>query len=144
MFLAMLIAAVLVGATVSFHAAGLSQALQWLRKSHASLPTQTWPVAWVLIRATWLLILVHSAEIMIWALVYLKEGCLPDIESAFYYSGVTYTTIGYGDLVLQKPWRILGPVEGLTGILMCGLSGAFFFVLANRIYLTRLDAERND
>jgi len=143
MFLAMIIAVVLVGATVFLHAAGLSRALQWLRKSHASLPTQTWPVAWLLIRATWLLILIHSAEIMVWAFVYLAEGCLPDMESAFYYSGVTYTTIGYGDLVLKEPWRILGPVEGLTGVLMCGLSGAFFFVLANRIYATRLDAKPN-
>jgi hypothetical protein len=80
---------------------------------------------------------------MVWAFVYRAEGCLPDLESAFYYSGVTYTTIGYGDLVLQELWRILGPVEGLTGVLMCGLSGAFFFVLANRIYVTRLDAKPN-
>jgi len=139
MFLAVLIAVVLVGGTVSLHAAGLSWALQWLRKSHPSLPTQAWPVSWLLIRATWLLILIHSVEIMVWAFVYLATRSLPDIESAFYYSGVTYTTIGYGDLVLQKPWRVLGPVEGLAGILMCGLSGAFFFVLANRIYATRLD-----
>jgi len=143
MFLVMIIAVVLVGTTVTLHAAGLSRALQWLRKSHASPPTQTWPVAWLLIRATWLLILIHSVEITVWAIVYVTEGCLPDLESAFYFSGVTYTTIGYGDLVLQKPWRILGPVEGLTGVLMCGLSGAFFFVLANRIYLARLEAKPN-
>ena len=58
---------------------------------------------------------------------YLWAGCLPDAESAFYSSGVTYATVGYGDLVLPQPWRMLGPVEGLTGILMCGLSTGFFF-----------------
>ena len=39
---------------------------------------------------------------------------------------VTYTTLGYGDLVLPKEWRMIGPVEGLTGILMCGLSTGIF------------------
>jgi len=70
-------------------------------------------------------------------LVYLWGGCLPDLESAFCFSGATYTTIGYGDLVLAKPWRILGPVEGLTGILMCGLSAGLFFAIVSRIYQAR-------
>ena len=48
------------------------------------------------------------------------------------------TTIGYGDLVLAKPWRILGPVEGLTGILMCGLSAGLFFAIVSKIYASRL------
>jgi Ion channel len=52
---------------------------------------------------------------------------VPDAESAFYLFGVTYATIEYGDLLLPKPWRMLGPVEGLTGILMCGLSAGLFW-----------------
>ncbi len=63
-------------------------------------------------------------------------------ESAFYFSGVTFTTIGYGDLVLEKPWRMLGPVEGLAGSLMGGLSAGFFFALVSRIYQSALAAER--
>ena len=73
------------------------------------------------------------AEISIWAFFYLWQECLPDAETAFYFSGVTYTTIGYGDLVLAKPWRMLAPVEGLTGILMCGLSASVFFAVVLRI-----------
>jgi hypothetical protein len=49
---------------------------------------------------------------------------------------VTYTTVGYGDLVLPEQWRLLGPVEGLTGILMCGLSTGFFFALVSRLFDT--------
>ena len=41
---------------------------------------------------------------------------------------------GYGDLVLPLPWRMLGPVEGLTGILMCGLSTGFFFAFLSRVF----------
>ena len=58
----------------------------------------------------------------------------PDAEAAVYFSGVTYTTIGYGDLVLAKPWRLLAPIEGLTGILMCGLSAGIFFAVVSHIY----------
>jgi hypothetical protein len=71
-------------------------------------------------------------EISVWGLFYFWQGCLPDAESAFYFSGVTYTTVGYGDLVLPKPWRMLAPLEALTGILMCGLSAAFFFAVVTR------------
>ena len=53
---------------------------------------------------------------------YLWRGCMPNAEAAFYFSGVTYTTLGYGDVVLAEPWRLLAPVEGLMGVLMCGLS----------------------
>jgi hypothetical protein len=47
-------------------------------------------------------------------------------------SGVTYTTLGYGDHLLPKPWRMLAPLEALTGILMCGLSIGLFFAVVSR------------
>ena len=95
----------------------------------------------LLIKVTWWLVLIHAAEIAIWALFFLWAGCLPDAESAFYFSGVTYATVGYGDVVLAQPWRMLGPIEGLTGILMCGLSTGLFFAIINRLIGTRLKGE---
>jgi hypothetical protein len=138
-----LIATGLVAVTVVLHAAGFALLLRSMMKWRGALPTRAWPIAWVLIRVTWLLILIHAAEITVWALFYLWGECLPDAESAFYFSGVTYATIGYGDLVLPKPWRMLGPVEGLTGILMCGLSAGVFFALVTRIYASRFEAKPN-
>ena len=136
-----LIAAGLVAVTVAVHAGGFALLLRSFMKSHAAPPKQAWPIAWLLIRVTWCLILIHVAEITVWALFYLWRGCLPDAESAFYFSGVTYATIGYGDVVLPKPWRMLGPVEGLTGILMCGLSAGLFFALVSRIYMARSETK---
>jgi Ion channel len=137
-----LIAWVLVAVTVAVHAAGLAVLLSGWASWHALPPTRFWPITGLLVRVTWWLILIHLVEISAWGLFYFWKGCLPDAESAFYFSGVTYTTIGYGDLVLQEPWRMLGPIEGLTGILMCGLSAGIFFAVVSRIYLSRSRAER--
>jgi hypothetical protein len=142
MLFVLFIAAVLVALTVAVHAVGMGLILSALLKSHATTPKQAWPITWLLVRLAWGLILIHLAEIAIWALFYRWEQCLPDLESAFYFSGVTYTTIGYGDLVLPKPWRMLGPIEGVTGILMCGLSAGLFFATVTRIYVTPEDTER--
>lgn len=137
MVAAILIGSALVAVTVVVHASGLALVLRFLMKSRATPPTQTWPIAWLLIRVTWSLILIHVVEVTVWALCYLWGGGLPNAESAFYFSGVTYATIGYGDLVLPQQWRLLSPIEGLTGILMCGLSTGLFLALITRIYAPR-------
>jgi hypothetical protein len=77
---------------------------------------------------------VHLLEIAVWAIFYWQKECLPDLESAFYFAGVTYSTVGYGDIVLRDNWRLLGPIEGLTGILMCGLSTGLFFATVSKLY----------
>jgi hypothetical protein len=141
MFLTMFIAAVLTVVTVLVHVAGLTLLVQYLTKMRTVLPIRPLPFTRLLIRISWSLILIHVAEIMVWALFYLWWKCLPDAESAFYFSGVTYTTVGYGDLVLPKPWRMLAPVEALNGILMCGLSAAVFFTVLSRIYAVRFEAK---
>jgi Ion channel len=124
----------LVAVTVVMHAAGFTALLRALFKSHALASFGFWSSTWLLINLTGWLILVHLAEIAIWGLFYFWQGCLPDVESALYFSGVTYTTVGYGDLVLARPWRMFAPIEALTGILMCGVSSsAFFAVVIRRI-----------
>jgi len=135
-----LITCLLVAVTVAIHAAGLALVPRFLLRARILPPTRFWPITWLLVRVTWWLILLHLLEITFWAIFFLWQECLPDPESAFYFAGVTYTTIGYGDLVLPKPWRMLAPVEGLTGIIMCGLSASIFFAVVNRIYTSRLEA----
>ena len=116
------------------HATGIAALLRGLTKLHATPPTGVRPVMRMLLRMIWWLILLHLAEISIWGLFYLWRGCMPNAEAAFYFSGVTYTTLGYGDVVLAEPWRLLAPVEGLMGVLMCGLSTGYFFVVLSRIH----------
>lgn len=134
MFSIVLIACALVAITVTVHAVGLAALVGAVWRKHARPPTRFGPMTWLLVSVTWLLLLIHVVEIAVWGLFFLLSGCLPDAESAFYFSGVTYATVGYGDLVLPEPWRMLGPVEGLTGTLMCGLSTGFFFAFLTRVF----------
>ena len=128
----LLFAVGLVVVTAVIHAVGFSVLLRAIMWSHALDKTGFWPVArWVIGLTSWLM-LIHLIEISVWGLFYVWQGCMPDAESAFYFSGSTYTTLGYGDLLLPTPWRMLAPVETLTGILMCGLSTGLFFAVVNR------------
>lgn len=136
----LLIAACLVAITVTIHASGLGMVLSHVLHSKVRPEdTHFWPISWLLIRIAWLLIVIHLLAILVWALFFWLAKCLPDIESSFYFSAVTYATIGYGDLVLPKEWRMLGPIEGFTGILMFGLSTAFFFIVVSKNILQRVD-----
>ena len=130
-------ACVLVALTMHIHASGIAVLLRGLMKLEALPPTRVWAITRMLLGMIWWIILIHLAEISVWALFYLWRGCMPNAEAAFYFSGVTYTTIGYGDLVLTKPWRLLGPIEGLVGILMCGLSTGYFFAIVSYIHQSR-------
>ena len=126
---------------VAIHAAGVSWALQRLRL----LPRETlrfWASTRLFVGVSVWIVLLHLAEISVWAVFYLWRNAMPDLPSALYFSAVTYTTTGYGDLVLVEGWRLLGAVEALTGILMCGWSTGFFFAIVNRLYEAAPEARR--
>ena len=133
----LLSACVLAFLTVAVHATGIAVLVRGLTGRHATSPTGVWPIARMLLRMIWWLVLLHLTEIAIWGFFYLWRGCLSNAETAFYFSGSTYTTLGYGDVVLAKPWRLLGPIESLMGVLMCGLSTGYFFVVVSRIHQWR-------
>jgi hypothetical protein len=137
MFSIFLSACVLAFLTLVTHATGIAVSLRKFAGLH-HLPDRPTRIAQMLLRMIWWLVLVHLAEISMWALFYWWRGLVPDVETAFYFSGVTYTTIGYGDVVMAKPWRLLAPLEGLMGILMLSLSTGYFFVITSSIYQARL------
>jgi hypothetical protein len=71
------------------------------------------------------LIAIHTIEIWLYAGLYFALRAAPNFESALYFSTVTYATIGYGDVLIEKSWRILGAIEGAIGVIMLGWSTAF-------------------
>jgi len=128
----LLIAWALMASSVAIHASGIVAGLTAARRH---LGRSSWTFVFVGL-AGWI-ILLHVSEIIVWAAVYTWRGAMPDMASAMYFSAVTYTTTGYGDLVLPPSWRLVGAVEALTGILMCGWSTGFFFAVLSRMLQTR-------
>ena len=126
---------------VAIHASGVTSALRWLRRQPVS-SQKFWRPTWQFIGLAGWMILFHLIQITLWALLYSWKGAMPDLTSAVYFSAVTYTTTGYGDLVLPEAWRLVGAVEALTGILMCGLSTGFFFAVVSRSYASRLEPDQ--
>jgi hypothetical protein len=118
---------------VAIHAWGLSWAFQNLRRTSLRGSRLWRSTALFIVVAVWI-VLLHLIEISVWAAMYVWNGAIADLPSALYFSAVTYTTTGYGDVVLPKEWRLDGAVEALTGILMCGWSTGFFFAIVNRLY----------
>jgi cation transport ATPase len=122
----------LMAVCVVIHAGGVTSAVRWVRRQQ--IRQQLWPWTWLFIRLAAWIVLLHFLEITAWALVYAWRGAIPGMQAAWYFSAVTYTTTGYGDLVLPQEWRLVGAIEALTGILMCGWSTGFFFAVVSRMY----------
>lgn len=82
----------------------------------------------------WLLI-IHLAEASFWATALLWWEALPDFPTALYYSLTSYSTVGYGDVVLPDWARLLGPIESVVGVLMLGWSTAVIVAVMQRVFL---------
>ena len=130
----LLIAFSLMALCVTIHAMGLTGAFRWMRARLARGTAGFWPATSMLVRIAVWTVLLHLIEILVWALLYTWRGAMPDFTTSAYFSAVTYTTTGYGDLVLPAEWRLVGGVEALTGILMCGLSTGLFFAVFTDVF----------
>jgi voltage-gated potassium channel len=127
-------AIILVTLTVVMQSVGMAFLIQWAR-AHLSKEIRLFgPVrsALLVVRFASLIVCLHLSEILLWAWFY-RWKCFANWESAFYFSATSYSTVGYGDLVLQQTWRVTGPLEGLTGVLMCGLSASLLFAIVTRL-----------
>jgi hypothetical protein len=61
-----------------------------------------------------------------WALIYMALGIFENFETALYFSGVTFTSLGYGDVVLHGSLRLVAPLQAANGLMIFGISTAFF------------------
>ena len=139
MLIKLLIAWCLMAICVAIHATGVTLALRWANLAKLRTSRRFLPRTRLFIRIAWWTILMHLLEISVWALFYLWKCDMPDFQTAAYFSAVTYTTTGYGDVLLTQEWRMVGAVEALTGILMCGWSTGFFFAVVSRMQQHRQD-----
>ena len=69
-----------------------------------------------------------------WAAVYIRLGVLADWDTAVYFSIVTMTSVGYGDVLLSGDWRLLAAFQAMNGMLLFGLSTAFLFAVLQQCW----------
>src|SRR5262245_34078726 len=134
MYLA-LVALTLLAACVIVQSAGILLLIHWLARVREVLESpHVYRRVGLLLRVFVWIVLLHLIQVVLWAFVFFRAGELPNLETAVYFSLVTYTTIGFGDVVLGPGWRVLAGIEGLTGIVLVGWSTAFVFAIVNRMY----------
>jgi hypothetical protein len=142
MLRALLTSFTLVSLCVVIHTFGLVLLAHWLIRhrptTEGEFSISRYSV--LLISVFAVIVLLHLLETLIWAAFYHLWSLFGDFETSWYFSVGSYTTIGYGDVVLPARWRMLGGLEGITGVLLCGLSTAFLFAVVNEMFARQRSA----
>lgn len=137
MLLQVFYAIALVLATTLVHTGCTVAVLGWLRslvKHHWALRsnvTRAFVLAFVVLSMS----LAAYLESMLWAGFYWAVEALPTLADALYFSLVTFTTLGYGDLTLDEEWRLLGAFQAANGIIIFGWTTAIIVAVAQRLFL---------
>ena len=133
-----LIGAALIAITVVIHAVGTTFWVRHLSREYANIRIPRFGQSMaILIKTVLIVFALHTIEIMVWAGAYevlLPLNELGSFEQAVYFSFVTFTTLGYGDITLSEGWRVLSGIEALNGILLVGWTTAMIFSVVQAIW----------
>jgi hypothetical protein len=132
----LLIAVALVAGTVAIHTLGsffllLSFRRYWASANDRAVYARLTASLTLVVLA---LLVLHLMEVALWASYFHQKDCFPDLRTAVYFSLITYSTVGYGDIVLSERYRLLGGIEALTGVLMLSWSTAMLIASVQRVY----------
>jgi hypothetical protein len=141
MFANLALATLMVGLTVAIHLGGLL-GLLWVLRDRAhrirARESRLVPLG-VILFVVLGLVAIHSIEIWLYAAAFWAIGAVSDFETALYFSTVTFTTLGYGDVVLGGNWRLFGAIEAGNGLILFGWSTAFLLSVTGRLRLLEHD-----
>jgi hypothetical protein len=135
MWLQIAIGSLLVIATTLAHGAGTVLALRGLSRVtrvHSTHIGRGLVISGLVLA----MFLVSIADALLWAYTYVEVGAIPDPETAMYFSMVTFTTLGYGDITLGADWRLLASFEAANGIIMFGWTTALIVAYLQRMIST--------
>ncbi|HNQ92226.1 MAG TPA: potassium channel family protein [Alphaproteobacteria bacterium] len=134
----LLMGAVMIGITVVLHAFVCDWVLKFINR-HSRPFSGTFGRFWTiatLITAVFTIGAAIMVDIWLWAvLFYVLEGdVLGNFENALYFASSTFTTVGYGDVVLPESWRILSGSTAINGMIIFGWLTAFIFEIMAKLY----------
>src|ERR1043165_2871134 len=137
------LAAMIVAVCLLLHVTVLLAMAEWLLRRREFLERKDTRVrsALLLIALFSGIMVLHVTETSLWAVFYYTRELFRDFESSLYFSLTSYTTIGYGDVLLPERWRLLGALEGISGVLLCGISTAFIFAVMSAMFQIRIQQQ---
>jgi hypothetical protein len=127
------VAAGLIATTVAIQALFMSIGVRAFRRAErrSSVTLVTRPTA---VTVIWVLYLIVPIvlDVTLWAIFY-RLAVLPSFEESLYFSTVTFTTVGYGDIVLSPEWRQLATFEAMNGWIIFGWATALIIAVIQRL-----------
>jgi hypothetical protein len=82
-------------------------------------------------------------QVSLWGVLFVWLGEFTELYEAVYHSAVNFASLGYGDIVMQKQWKLLGPLEALNGVLMLGMSAAALMAILQHMIKLQLKIINN-
>jgi hypothetical protein len=138
MLMNIFIAAFIIVVTVVIHAGAMILALRGIRKEVGGWRQRLGQRYFYRVGGVVLMMFLASLiEVLVWAGAYLALNAIQGFEQAFYFSMVSFTTLGYGDIVLDERWRLLSSFEAANGIIMFGWTTAIVMVMVQRVYFKK-------
>lgn len=119
------------------HAVFLTWCVQRFR-GHFTRTTAQWRLFVNVLLLLFAIVLSHTFQVWLWANALHEREALSDWNSAVYFSLVTYTALGYGDIVLSADNRVFAAMASITGLLNFGVSTAFLVALWSRVLGARV------
>ena len=92
----------------------------------------------VMTSCVWVLAMI-TLDVWLWAFAFQALGVFPDLEHAVYFALVSFTTLGYGDVLLPVEWRILGGMAAANGLLNIELMTAFMVEAFRHIRVRQIE-----
>ncbi|RIJ27144.1 potassium channel family protein [Henriciella mobilis] len=138
------IAAILVITTNAIHLAGLvglSAVMRRQRFHPAHLETKIGQGMSIIVYVLSIFLL-HAVEIWVYTAAFLWVNAFDNVYEALYYSISSFTTVGFGDVLPDHPWRMLGATESANGFLLIGWSTAFLVSISSKIRMFEASLER--
>ena len=136
MHIHLLAAILMIALTTAIHAAGMVVSIKYVVNGRGLIDRLLkGSVHFKVISIVVLMFFVTFLEILAWALMYVSVGAIDGFEKALYFSTVTFTTLGYGDVLLSEKWRLLGSFEAANGIILFGWSTAVVMAAVQKVYM---------
>ena len=143
LFSQLCIGAFMIALTVAIHAVALDIIIRRVKSAEILVRSHS-EIIWKPFLASIIVLSVfsvHVIQIWLWAILYLflDSVTLHTLSEALYFSTVTFTTVGYGDIILGPETRMLSAVEAANGFLLFGWTAAFIFEVISQLYRTETD-----